>query len=176
MAELVGKKIAVLVEDGFEDLELWYPVLRLREAGAQVDVIGTGSAPEYKGKYGLSCPAEKDIEQVIASDYDGLIVPGGWAPDKLRRYQSVLDFVRDIFAAGKPVGAICHAPWVLISARVLAGKTMTSTIAVKDDVENAGATWVDQPVVVDGNLISSRRPADLPEFCRAFIAAFGQRE
>jgi protease I len=174
MAELTGKKIAVLVEDGFEDLELWYPVLRLREAGAEVDVIGTGSAAEYRGKYGLSCPAEKNIAAVTAADYDGLIVPGGWAPDKLRRYGNILDFVRDIFLAGKPVGAICHAPWVLISAKVLTGKTMTSTVAVKDDVENAGATWVDRAVVVDENLISSRRPADLPDFCREFIAAFKQ--
>lgn len=174
MAELAGKKIAVLVEDGFEDLELWYPVLRLREAGAEVDVIGTGSAAEYRGKYGLSCPAEKNIAAVTAADYDGLIVPGGWAPDKLRRYGNILDFVRDIFLAGKPVGAICHAPWVLISAKVLTGKTMTSTVAVKDDVENAGATWVDRAVVVDEDLISSRRPADLPDFCREFIAAFKQ--
>lgn len=176
MGELTGKRIAVLVEEGFEDLELWYPVLRLREAGAKVDIIGTGSADEYKGKYGLSCPAEKNIGEVTADDYQGLIVPGGWAPDKLRRYQKILDFVRDIFMANKPVGAICHAPWVLISARVLTGKTITSTVAVKDDVENAGATWVDQSAVVDGNLISSRRPADLPDFCRAFIAAFEGQE
>jgi len=173
MAELAGKKIAVLVEEGFEDLELWYPVLRLREAGAEVDIVGTGKAPEYRGKYGVPCAEEKKIDDVQAADYDGVVVPGGWAPDQLRRYPAVLDFVRQIFAAGKPVGSICHAPWVLISAKILAGKTMTSTPAVKDDVENAGAKWVDQSVVVDGNLISARRPPDLPDFCREYYAAFG---
>ena len=172
MAELSGKRIAVLVEMGFEDLELWYPVLRFREAGAKVDLIGTGSAQEYIGKYGLTAPAEKEIADVDAADYDGLVVPGGWAPDRLRRYENVLSLVRKIFQAGKPVGSICHAPWVLISARVVAGKTMTSTVAVKDDVENAGAIWVDKAVVVDGNLVSSRRPLDLPDFCREFIAVF----
>lgn len=174
MAELAGKKVAVLVEEGFEDLELWYPVLRLREAGAEVDLIGTGKADKYIGKYGIPCPEEKKITEVKAGDYDGLIVPGGWAPDQLRRYEDVLSFVREIFEAGKPVGSICHAPWVLISAKVLDGKTMTSTVAVKDDVENAGAKWVDKSVVSDGNLISARRPPDLPDFCREFIAAFRQ--
>lgn len=174
MAELTGKRVAVLTEEGFEDLELWYPILRLREAGAQVDVIGTGSASEYRGKYGLHSRPVKTIDQVRAADYDGLVVPGGWAPDKLRRYSAVLALVRDIFAAGRPVGAICHAPWVLISAGVLKGKTVTSTVAVKDDVENAGALWVDQAVVRDGNLITSRKPDDLPDFCRTLIAALAE--
>ncbi|MDK2855278.1 MAG: protease [Bacillota bacterium] len=174
MAELSGKRVAVLVEEGFEDLELWYPVLRLREAGATVEVIGTGSAPEYRGKYGLLSRPDKTIDQVQAKDYDGLVVPGGWAPDKLRRYSAVLAFVREIFAAQKPVGAICHAPWVLISAGVLKGRTATSVVAIKDDVENAGASWVDRPVVQDGNLITSRKPDDLPDFCRTLIAAFAR--
>ncbi|HHV58401.1 MAG TPA: type 1 glutamine amidotransferase [Firmicutes bacterium] len=174
MAELTGRRVAVLTEEGFEDLELWYPLLRLREAGAAVDVIGTGSAPEYRGKYGLPSRPDKTIDQVEAGDYDGLVVPGGWAPDKLRRYGAVLAFVRDVFAAGKPVAAICHAPWVLVSAGVLKGKTMTATIAVKDDVENAGATYVDRPVVRDGNLITSRKPDDLPDFCRTLIAALAE--
>ncbi len=164
MAELTGKRIAVLVEEGYEDLELWYPVLRLREAGAEVDIIGTGKSPEYRGKYGVPCQEEKEIDDVKAEDYDGVVVPGGWAPDQLRRYPAILDFVREIFEAGKPVGSICHAPWVLISAKILEGKTMTSTPAVKDDIENAGAKWVDRSVVMDGNLISARRPPDLPDF------------
>ncbi|HUW65406.1 MAG TPA: type 1 glutamine amidotransferase domain-containing protein [Spirochaetia bacterium] len=171
MDELRGRTVAVLAEEGFEDLELWYPVLRLREAGAVVEIVGTGSAVEYRGKYGLSCRPDKTMDQVGVVDYDGVVIPGGWAPDKLRRSKSVLEFVRAAFSSGKVIGAICHAPWVLISAGVLRGRTVTCTVAIKDDVQNAGATYVDQPVVCDGNLITSRKPDDLPDFCRSLIAA-----
>ncbi len=171
MNELKGKTVAVLVESGFEDMELWYPVIRLREAGAVVDVISTGSAEEYHGYHGLVCRPDKTIDQVKAADYDGVVIPGGWAPDSLRRYGSILEFVRAVHDAGKPTAAICHGPQVLISAGLLRAKTATCFVAIKDDVENAGASYVDQPVVKDSNLITSRTPEDLPDFCRTLIAA-----
>jgi len=171
MHELQGKTVAVLVENAFEDLELWYPVLRLREAGAVVHVIGTGSAPAYRGYHGLECRPDRTVDEVQPQDYDGVVVPGGWAPDRLRRYPEILDFVRKVHDAGKPVAAICHGPSVLISAGLLRGKTATCVVAIKDDVVNAGAAYVDQPVVVDGGIITSRTPADLPDFGRALVAA-----
>jgi protease I len=171
MDELKGKAVAVLVEQGFEDLELWYPILRLREAGAVVDIVGTGSAEEYQGYHGLVCRPNKTIAQVKPEDYDGVVIPGGWAPDRLRRYGGILDFVRAVHDAGKPAAAICHGPSVLISAGVLRDRTATCVVAIKDDVENAGAKYVDRPVVADGKLITSRKPDDLPDFCRYLIAA-----
>jgi len=171
MRELEGKTVAVLVENAFEDLELWYPVLRLREAGATVRVVGTGSAQVYRGYHGLECRPDVTVDQTSAADFDGVVIPGGWAPDRLRRYSAVLELVRAINEAGKPVAAICHGPSVLISAGVLRGKTATCVVAIKDDVVNAGARYVDQAVVVDGNLITSRTPADLPDFGQAILAA-----
>lgn len=169
--ELTGKRVAVLAEEVYEDLELWYPALRLREAGAEVSVIGTGSAATYHSKHGYPVKVDAAADDVQADDFDALIVPGGYAPDKLRRYPAVLGLVRGVFERGKVVAMICHAAWVSISANILAGRTATCLPAIKDDLINAGATYVDQEVVVDGNLISSRRPADLPAFCRAIIAA-----
>jgi protease I len=169
--ELTGKRVAVLAEEIYEDLELWYPALRLREAGAEVSVIGTGSAATYHSKHGYPAQVDAAADDVQADDFDALVVPGGYAPDKLRRYPAVLSLVRGVFEQGKVVAMICHAAWVPISANILAGRTATCVPAIKDDLINAGATYVDQEVVVDGNLISSRRPADLPAFCRAIIAA-----
>lgn len=169
--ELTGKRVAILAEEVYEDLELWYPALRLREAGAEVSVIGTGSAATYHSKHGYPVKVDAAADDVQADDFDALIVPGGYAPDKLRRYPAVLGLVRGVFERGKVVAMICHAAWVPISANILAGRTATCLPAIKDDLINAGATYVDQEVVVDGNLISSRRPADLPAFCRAIIAA-----
>jgi len=168
--ELTGKRVAVLAEDLYEDLELWYPALRLREAGAEVKIIGSGSATTYHSKHGYAVTPDATAADVSADDFDALVVPGGFAPDRLRRYPAVLDLVRDVFEQGKVVAMICHAAWVPISAGILAGRTATCVPAIKDDVINAGATYVDQEVVVDGNLISSRRPGDLPAFCRAIIA------
>ncbi len=164
-------RVAVLAEDAFEDLELWYPVLRLQEEGFKVTVVGSGSARQYKGKYGLKVDVDAGIDEVTAEDFDGVVVPGGWAPDRLRRYPQVLKLVKDLDAAGKPVAAICHAGWVLASARIVRGRRMTCTVAIKDDMENAGAIYLDEPVVRDGNLITSRRPSDLPFFCRELITA-----
>jgi protease I len=168
--ELTGKRVAILAEELYEDLELWYPALRLREAGAEVKVIGSGSATTYHSKYGYAVTQDAAAADVSADDFDALVVPGGYAPDRLRRYPAVLDLVREVFEAGKVVAMICHAAWVPISAGILKGRTATCFPAIKDDLINAGATYVDQEVVVDGNLVSSRRPADLPAFCRAIIA------
>ncbi len=169
--DLTGKKIAIFAESQFEDLELWYPVLRLREAGATVTVVGTGTADTYHGKHGVPVLVDEDAEDVSAADFDAVVIPGGYAPDKLRRYQSVLDIVRETFEQGKVVAFICHAGWVPISAGLVRDKRVTSAISIKDDLVNAGAQWEDAEVVVDGKLISSRGPNDLPAFCLAIIEA-----
>lgn len=167
---ITGKKIAVLAEDHYEDLELWYPLLRLKEAGAEVMTVGVDGDRVYESKHGY--PVRPDI---AARDMDGaldaVVIPGGYAPDLLRRHSAILDIVRGVDARGGIVAMICHAGWVPISAGIVSGKRVTSTIAIKDDLINAGATWFDQEVVVDDNLISSRSPADLPAFCRAIIQA-----
>lgn len=168
---LSGKRIAVLAEADYEDLELWYPAIRMREAGAEVVIVGSGSSDAYQGKHGLPVEIDLPIDQVKAEDFEAVIIPGGWAPDRLRRYPAVLAFVKGIDEAGKIVAAICHGGWVPASAGILKGKTMTCVVAIKDDVINAGAKYVDQAVVVDGNLITSRTPADLPDFCREIIKA-----
>ncbi len=167
--ELTGKKIAVLAEDVYEDLELWYPVLRMREAGADVVVVGTGTKNTYESKHGYPVKVDIAADAVKPEDYAAVIVPGGYAPDKMRRYPTMLNLVRGIFERDGIVAMICHAGWVAVSAGILKGKTVTSTPAIKDDLINAGAKWVDREVVVDGNLISSRAPDDLPAFCRAII-------
>lgn len=169
--ELTGKRIAVLAETEFEDLELWYPAIRMREAGATVTIVGTGTADTYHGKHGVPVLVDEDAEDVSANDFDAVIVPGGYAPDRLRRYESVLNLVRGCYQEGKLVAFICHAGWVPISAGIVRGKRVTSAVAIRDDLTNAGATWEDQEVVTDGNLISSRGPADLPAFCRAILEA-----
>jgi protease I len=168
---LEGKRIAVLAEDLYQELELWYPVLRLREAGAEVVVVGTGSAREHTSKHGYPVTVDAVADDVEAADFDALVVPGGYAPDRLRRYPAVNSLVREMFLQNKVVAAICHALWVLVSADVLRGRTATCFSSIKDDVINAGANYVDREVVRDGNLITSRQPDDLPAFCREIIAA-----
>lgn len=174
MMDLKGIRVAILVEDLYQDQEVWYPYFRLREAGADVVIVGTGK-PTYTGKYGYPIRADTSAEQVSAGDFDGVIVPGGYAPDLLRRVPAVIRFVSDAHRQGKVLGAICHAGWVLCSADVLRGKTMTCFSAIKDDVVNAGATFVDQEVVRDGQLITSRTPDDLPAFMRTIIEALQER-
>jgi len=173
--ELTGKKVVVLAEETYEDLELWYPYYRMREAGATVSIVGTGSAEVYQSKHGYPARADARADDVRAADVDAVIIPGGFAPDRLRRYPAVLKLVREAAEAGKVVAAICHAGWVLVSAGVLKGRTATSVPAIKDDMANAGAQWVDREVVRDGNLITSRTPADLPAFCRTIIDALAGR-
>jgi len=165
---LKNKKIIALVEHEFEDLEFWYPVLRLQEEGADVHFVGDEANKKYIGKFGVPAESAYAFTDIRAEDYDAILVPGGWAPDKLRRYPEVLDFIKVLDKAKKPIGQICHAGWVLISADVLQGKEVTSTPGIKDDMTNAGATWSDEAVVVDGHLISSRRPPDLPPYVKAF--------
>lgn len=165
---LQGKKVVCYVEHEFEDLELWYPVLRLREEGATVHLVGPEANHQYIGKYGVPCLSDKSVDEVAADEYDGVLVPGGWAPDKLRRYPQILSFIQAMHQAKKPIGHICHAGWVLVSAKILQGVTTTSTPGIKDDMENAGAIWVDQEVVVDGHIVGSRRPPDLPAYAKAF--------
>ncbi len=165
------KKVAVFVANDYEDLEVWYPILRLKEEGFDVTVIGsdnvTGDTCFSKHTY----PINIDVKAADADpgEYDAVIIPGGWAPDKLRQCLNTLDFVNELSSAGKVVAAICHGGWVLASADVVQGKTLTSTAAIKDDMVNAGANWVDKEVVVDGNLITSRHPGDLPVFLKEIL-------
>ena len=167
--KLTGKKILSFVHHDFEDLELWYPILRLREEGAEVHLAGEEKGKAYIGKYGVPATSDFAWGEITPSDYDALLVPGGWAPDKIRRFPEVLNIVRYMDKNNKPIGQICHAGWVLISADILKGRKVTSTPGIKDDMSNAGAEWIDEAVVVDGNLISSRRPPDLPDYLREFI-------
>ena len=163
------KKVAVLVEESYQVLEVWYPYLRLRGEGIGTVLVGTGKKT-YKSKEGYPADEELPIQSARVEDFDAVIIPGGWAPDFLRRYKEVNVFVKEMFEKEKVVAAICHGVWVLASAGILKGKKTTCFIAVKDDVVNAGAQFVDEEVVVDGNLITSRNPYDLPAFCRQIIA------
>ena len=171
---LEGKRVAVLAENSYQELELWYPLLRLREAGAEVLVVGTGSADTYTSKLGYPVQVDVAADQVSATSLDAIVVPGGYAPDLMRRYPAMVNLVREAFEQGKIVAAICHAGWMLVSAGILSGKEATCFFSIKDDLVNAGANYVDAAVVRDGNLITSRVPADLPAFCRAIIAALGE--
>ncbi|MGI1805068.1 type 1 glutamine amidotransferase domain-containing protein [Exiguobacterium sp. TDN 0502] len=166
---LEGKRIIQVVSNDFEDLELWYPVHRLREEGAIVDIVGEKADETYIGKYGVPIKSNKTFDEINPSEYDAILVPGGWSPDLLRRFDSVLNMVRHFDQNKQPIGQICHAGWVLISAGILNGVNVTSTPGIKDDMTNAGAIWHDEAVVVDGHIVSSRRPPDLPDYMRAFI-------
>jgi protease I len=159
----------MFVDDVYEDLELWYPKLRLIEAGAEVIVAGPEARQKYTAKHGYPCVSDVAIEDVQASDFDGVVIPGGFMPDKLRRDRKVLSLVREFAAAGKLVAAICHGGWIPISAQVYRGVRVTGSPGIKDDLVNAGANWEDAPVVVDRQFVSSRKPDDLPAFCRAIL-------
>lgn len=173
--ELTNKKVLAFVDHEFEDLEMWYPVLRLREAGAKVVLAGPKANEKYVGKYGVPLTSDVDFSNLNADEFDGMYVPGGWAPDTLRRYEEVLTFTKQMHEANKPIGHICHAGWVLASAKICQGYTMTSTPGIKDDLIHAGATWVDEEAVVDRNIVSGRRPPDLPAFMREFIKLLADR-
>lgn len=176
MAELHGKRVAILVENIYEDLEFWYPYYRLKEAGAEVVVVGSG-AESYQSKHGYPAKADTAADKVSAAEFDGVIIPGGYAPDHMRRHPAMVKLVREAVEQGKVVAAICHAGWMLASAGVLRGRTVTGFFSIKDDLINAGANYVDREVVRDGNIITSRFPADLPAFMRETIAALaGVRE
>lgn len=174
MASLSGKRVLAFTGDDYEDLELWYPVLRLREAGATVTIAGVKAGHSYRGKNGYPSVSDAAIDDVRAADFHGLVVPGGWMPDKLRRDAKTLELTRSFAESGKLVASICHGPWILISAGVCRGVKMTSTPAIKDDLMNAGAEWSDRELVSDRHFISSRRPGDLPAFGAAIVEFLGK--
>ena len=166
---LKGKKIVLLAENVYQELELWVPYYRLKEEGADVTIVGTGSSQTYTSKHGYPVEVHKEAGQIDMSDYDGVVIPGGYAPDLMRRYPEMLKIVREAHRQGKMVAAICHAGWMLVSAGILKGKRVTGVSAIRDDLVNAGATYVDAEMVRDGNLITSRKPDDLPAFCREMV-------
>jgi protease I len=171
---LSDKRVMIFAEDNYEDLELWYPKLRLIEAGVQVTVAGP-KEKSYKSKHGYPVETDGNVADYNPADFDGVVVPGGFCPDRLRRYAEVLSFTREIANAGKLFSAICHGGWVLVSADVLRGRRCTSVPAIKDDMKNAGGLWVDEPVVVDGGLVTAQVPKDLPGFCREMLAVLEQQ-
>jgi protease I len=166
--ELKGKRVAILVEQQYQELEVWYPYYRLKEAGAEVVTLGTGEK-SYPSKLGYPVTADRDVHTARAGDYDGVVVPGGFAPDFMRRHEGPARFVREMHDAGKVVAAICHGLWIPASAGILKGLTVTSFFAIQDDLIHAGAKWVDQEVCVDGMLVTARKPDDLPAFLRETI-------
>ncbi len=163
--DLTGQHVLILVGDSYEDLELWYPKLRLIEAGAGVTVAGPRADTLYRGKHGYPCVSDAAIDEMEAADFQGMILPGGWMPDKLRRDEAVKKLTQQFAASGKLVAAICHGGWIPISAGVYRGVKVTGSPGIKDDLVNAGAIYEDAPVVVDRHFVSSRRPDDLPQFC-----------
>jgi protease I len=171
--ELNGKRVAILVEDQYQMHEFWYPYYRLQEAGAEVKVVGTARASSFTS-HDYTVKADLSSTEARVGDFDAVVIPGGYAPDLMRRDAQLVAFVRDMDSARKPVAAICHAGWMLVSAKVVKGRRATCFYSVRDDLEAAGALWSDEAVVVDGNLITSRVPADLPEFCKAVIAALSR--
>jgi protease I len=166
---LAKMRFLMFVDDVYEDLELWYPKLRLVEAGAHVTVAGPKGETTYMGKHGYPCVSDAAIELMEAADFAGLVIPGGFAPDKLRRNPDVLRLTREFAKTEKLVAAICHGGWIPISAGVYTGVRVTGSLGIKDDLENAGAIWEDAPVVIDRQFVSSRQPDDLPEFCRGIL-------
>lgn len=169
--ELEHKRVAVLVEDFYQELEVWYPLLRLREAGLQAFTVGPQAGVTYKSKLGYPVKADYGISDVSPTDLDALIIPGGWAPDYMRRHESFIILVREMNALGKIIAAICHGGWLLCSAGIVRNRRATSFFSIKDDMVNAGVRYLDEAVVVDGNLITSRTPDDLPAFCGALLEA-----
>lgn len=170
---LAGKRILSFVGDIYEDLELWYPKLRMIEAGAEFVVAGPEAGKVYEGKNGYPCLSDAAIGEIQADDFNGLLCPGGFMPDKLRRDENVLQIVRDFHAQEKLIAAICHGGWIPISAKVYDGVRVTGSPGIKDDLVNAGAIWQDAAVVVDRHFVSSRKPDDLPDFCKGMLQVLG---
>ena len=173
---LKNKRVIALLELEFEDLEFWVTVMRLQEEGAQVTIVAPKANQVYKGKGGLSATSDKAASEVSAKDFDALFVPGGWAPDKLRRYDAILSLVCDMYSQKKIVGMICHAGWVGVSAGIVNGHRATGSIGIKDDLINGGATWVDEPAFRDQNLVWGRVVKDIPDFCRELVNAIEENK
>lgn len=173
--ELKGKRVLTIVSNDYDDLEFHYPLIRLKEAGAEVVIAALKAKETYKGKYGLSTVSDVAFGDVDITKFDAIVIPGGWAPDLLRRFDEVLNFVRYMHEKKKVIGAICHAGWVLSSAHILKGVKMTSTPGIKDDMMYAGATWIDEPVVISGHIITARRPPDLPLYLPELIKAIAKK-
>ena len=167
---LSGKRVAVLADNLYQEMELWYPIYRLQEEGVDVEVVATEAGKTYTSKLGYPVKSNHSYVGAQASEFDGVIIPGGFAPDYMRRVDRACGFVHELNKTGKLVAAICHGPWLMCSADILRGRRATSFFSIKTDVVNAGATWEDAEVVVDGNLVTSRKPEDLPAFMRACIA------
>ena len=168
---LANKQVAFLVDEGFEDLEFWVTVMRLREEGAKVLVVSHDGPREYRGKNGLAASSQAAVKALNPAEFDAVVVPGGWAPDKMRRYPELKAFVRAMHFSGKIVGLICHAGLVAISAGIVHGRRATGSLGIQDDLVNAGAVWTDQPAFRDGNLVWGRVVEDIPDFCRELVAA-----
>ncbi|PYO37440.1 MAG: protease [Candidatus Rokuibacteriota bacterium] len=168
---LQGKRVAILAENLYQEMELWVPYYRLKEEGAEVKVVGAGGAKSFTSKHGYPVSVDVQADAVSAVEFDAVVVPGGYAPDMMRRHEAMVRLVREAAQHGKVVAAICHAGWMLASAGVIKGRKVTSFFSIKDDMVNAGGQWVDQEVVVDGTLITSRKPDDLPAFCREIVKA-----
>ena len=169
--KLTGKRIALMLDEQYQELEVWYPYFRLREEGAQVVRVAPEKARNYPSKLGYPCPSDAAAGDVRARDFHAVIVPGGWCPDFMRRNESMIRFIQDCAGTGIVLAAICHGGWMLCCTDALRGKRATSFVAIKHDMINAGATWVDEECVVDGNVITARKPDDLPAFCAAIIKA-----
>ena len=170
---LKGKRVALLIEDDYQEMEAWYPFMRLKEEGADVTVVGPGHKSILESKLGYPMEADASIDQVKASDFDAVIVPGGFAPDHMRLCRPMIDLVRAVHGRGGLAASICHGGWILASAGVVKGRKVTGYLPIKDDVEAAGGVWVDSEVVEDGNVITSRTPPDLPAFARAIVDYLG---
>ncbi|HKW95625.1 MAG TPA: type 1 glutamine amidotransferase domain-containing protein [Methylomirabilota bacterium] len=171
---LKGKRVAILAENLYQEMELWVPYYRMKEEGAEVRVVGAGGSRSYASKHGYPVTVDVQADVVSAVEFDAVIVPGGYAPDMMRRHDAMVKLVREAAQQGKVVAAICHAGWMLASADIIRGKKVTSFFSIKDDMVHAGGQWSDAEVVVDGNLITSRKPDDLPAFCRAIVGALSK--
>ena len=171
---LQGKRIALMVDREYQELEVWYPYYRLREEGAEVTLVGPEARQTYPSKLGYPCVTQQAAGDLRAKDFDAVIVPGGWAPDYMRRQESMIRFMQDCVRERIVLAAICHGGWMLCCTDALRGRRATSFVAIRHDMINAGATWVDEECVVDGNVITARKPDDLPAFCQAIIRALSE--